>query len=164
MPPDLHSGRLLGWIEGVKALGFCGSKQGRRRRNKNYLGAAEHVAGDHGRGELKRFRPAEAGAIEELARCLKNGGIERLLDHAGRFDAEGIERGSSVFSCDFSGAFAAADGGVHLKGRGGGDELAIVFNGLHETDECIGSQPSHKKPGEGRGLEEITGHTFPRSS
>ena len=164
MPPEFSSGRLVGWIEGVKAFGFCGFKQGRRGRNKNYLGAVEHVAGDHCRGELKRFRPAKAGAIEELARSLKHGGIEGLLDHAGRFDAEGIERGSGVLRSDFPGSLAAADGRVHLKGRGGGDELSVVLNGLHEADECIGSLPSHKKPGEGRGLEEITGHAFPRSS
>jgi len=163
-PQRLRSGRLPGRIEGVKALSFSGFEQRRRGRNEDDLSAVEHIAGDHGGGELKRLRPAKRGSIEELTRRLKDGRIERLLNHAGSFNAEGLECGRGVFRGDFPGAFAAADGGVDLERRGSRNELAIVFNGLHEADECIGSLPSHKKPSEGRGLEEIAGHTLPRST
>jgi hypothetical protein len=124
----------------------------------------KHIAGNHGRGELKSLRPAQCCAVEKLARGLKNGGIQRLLNHAGRFNAKGFQCGSGVFRRNVCGTFAAANGGIDLEGRGSGNELAIVFNGFHEANECVGSLPSHKKPYEGSGLEKITAHALPRSS
>ena len=148
----------------MKALNFRRLEQRWRARHEDDFGAVEHIPGDHGGGKLKRFRPAKRGAIEELAGSLKDGWIERLLNHAGSFNAEDLEGSSGVFSRDVSGAFAAADGGVDLEGCGGCYELSIVLNGLHEPDKCVCSRPSHKKPSEGSRFEEVTGHAFPRSS
>ena len=148
----------------MKAFSFRGFEQGGGGRDEDDLGAVKHIAGNHGRGKLKSLRPAKRGAVEELARRLKDGGIEGLLDHASGLKAEGFEGGGGVFRRDVSGALAAANGGIDLKGSGGSDELAIVLHGLHEVDERIGSLTSHKEPNEGGGLEEITGHAFPRSS
>lgn len=160
----LRSGWFPGWIEGMEAFNFCGFEQGGGGGNKDDLGTVEHIASDHGGGKLKRLGPAEGGAIEELASRLKDCGVERLLDHAGGLNAESFECGVGICSRNVSGALATADRRVNLEGRGGGDELAIVLNGLHEADEGIGSLPSHEETGEGSGLEKITGHAFPRST
>jgi len=109
-----RSCRFEGRIEGVKAFSLCGFEQGGRGRDKDNLSAVEHIAGDNGGGELKRFGPTQCGAIEELTRRLKDAGIKRPLNHAGSFNAESIEGGGGVFGRDVSGAFGAANGGVDL--------------------------------------------------
>jgi hypothetical protein len=48
-------------------------------------------------------------------------------------------------------AARAADGRVDLERRGGGDQLAIVLDGLHQPDQRVGALLLHKQLGEGRG-------------
>jgi hypothetical protein len=115
-------------VEGVKAFGAGGIEQHGRSGDKEDIGAAEHFARDERGSELKGISPAEAGTIEKLTGGFENCGVERLLHHAGCFDAEDFESGSGARRADVSGALAAADRGVDFERSGGGYELAIVLD------------------------------------
>jgi len=151
-------------IEGDEALGAGAVEEHGRCRDEDDFGAAKHFARDECCAELKGIGPSQAGAVEELASGFKDGWIEGLLHHAGGFDAQDFESGCSVLAADVACTLAPADGGIDLERSGGGDELAIVLDGLHETDEDVGPGLLHEELCEGRGLEEVAVHNLPRSS
>jgi hypothetical protein len=118
----------------------------------------------NGGGQLQGVGPAQGGAVEELARGFKHRRIQRLLHHARGLHAQAVERGGGVFRGDAAGPLAPADGRVDLQRRGGGDQLAVVLDGLHQADQGVGALLLHKQLGEGRGLKKVAAHRFPRSS
>ena len=157
-------GRFFGRVEGVEAFGFGGFKQLRGGGDEDDLCALEHIAGSDRGAQLQGVGPAEGGAVEELAGGFEDGRVERLLDHASGFKAQDIKRRGGVFGGDCAGALAPPDGRIDLQRRGGRDQLAVVFDGLHQADQGVGALLLHKEPGESRGFKEVATHRFPRSS
>ena len=136
----------------MEALGLCGFKQRGRSGDKGDVGAFEHVARREGSAKLQGVRPAELGAVEKLARAFKTAGLSGCCT----MRADSMRRVSSAGAAsraDIAGAFAAADGGVDLKRRGGRDELAIVFHGFHEPDQRVCARLLHKELDERRGFK-----------
>jgi len=155
---------VLFGVERLEALGVSSFQEQRRCRDEDDLGAAEHFAGYECGSELEGVGPAEAGAVEELTGSFEDGRIQWLLYHAGRFDAQDLKGGSGVLVADVSGAFATADGRVNFERRGSGDQFAVILDRLHEADQDVGTGFLHEELREGRGLEKVAVHSFPRSS
>ncbi len=76
--------------------------------------------------------------------AFEHGGIERLLDHARRFKAENLEGSRGIFGADAAGPFAPPDGCIDFERGGGGDQLAVVFDRLHQANKSIRSRFSYK--------------------
>ena len=84
----------------MEAFSFGGFEKLRGGGDEDDLRALKHIAGDEGGGQLQGIRPAQGGAVEELAGGFEDGGIEGLLDHAGGFKAQDVEGGGGVLGGD----------------------------------------------------------------
>lgn len=151
-------------VEGFEVFGCCGGEQPRLGADEDDLHALEHFAGDQGAAQLEGLGGAQLVAVEEFAGGLEDGGIKRLLDHAGSFGAQNGARGFAVLGGEGAGALLAQQGSVDFEGGRSGDQFAVVLDRLHEMYDSGGSRLLDEKFGEGRGIKEITAHTLPRSS
>ena len=108
--------------------------------------------------ELQGLRPTERSAVEKLARRFQHAGIQGLLHHSPRLNAQHLKGCGGGFGGDIAGALAPPDGGIHFEGRCGRDQLAIVFNVLKQPDQRIGTGFAHKQLGESRRFKKIKTH------
>ena len=102
--------------------------------------------------------PSPDVAVEKLACGFQHCGVEWLLHHPRRLNAQDVASRFTVFRRNTACTFTAFQRCIDFQGRAGRDQLAVVLGGLHELDDGVGSGLLHKKLGKGCGVEKIAGH------